>query len=72
MFPNLEAEQARNSHKNEFIAAKLGITRQTLEKRKRVGGFKLEEINVLMSMYGNDFDYLFSLEKKILPNIKLA
>ena len=62
MFPNLEAEQARNGHTNEFTAIKLGITRQTFEKRKKSGGFRLEEINVLMSMYGDNFTYLFSEE----------
>ena len=66
MFPNLEAEQARNGHTNEFIAVKLGITRQTLEKRKKHGGFRLEEINALLTMYGNDFNYLFSNQKLTL------
>lgn len=63
MFPNLEAEQARNGHTNEFLAKKLGVSRQTLERKKRVGDFRLSEINILLSIYGSDYNYLFSVEK---------
>ena len=60
MFPNLDAEQARNGHTDVFLAKELGITRHTLAKRKRVGDFKLSEINTMLSMYCVAFDYLFS------------
>lgn len=59
MFPNLEAEQARNNHTNVFVAEQLGITRQSYEHKKRNGTFKLSEINRLLSIYGNSFEYLF-------------
>jgi DNA-binding XRE family transcriptional regulator len=62
MFPNLEAEQARRNHTNDFVAKKLGISRQSYESKKKNGGFKLKEITKLLSMYNSAFDYLFSQE----------
>ena len=65
MFPNLEAEQARNNHSNTFVAQKLSITRQSYEQKKRNGNFKLKEIETLMALYSTRFDYLFAKEAKI-------
>jgi len=65
MFPNLQAEQARKGHTNEYLAKLLGITRHTLKKRKTIGDFKLNEITMLLSLYTSDFDYLFANEQKI-------
>lgn len=61
MFPNLEAEQARNRHTNEEVAKRLGISRQAYEHKKKCGTFKLKEINTLIEIYGVDFSYLFAL-----------
>lgn len=60
MFPNLEAEQARNGHTNEEVAKRLGISRQTYELKKKFGSFKLKEINGLLELYRADFVYLFA------------
>ena len=62
MFPNLEAEQARNRHTDEYVASKLGISRQMYGRKKSLGNFKLKEINTLLEMYGTDFTYLFAME----------
>ena len=59
MFANLEAEQARHGHTNEFVANKLKMSRRTFEIKKQKGTFKLPEIKKLMEMYGKDFFYLF-------------
>jgi len=67
MFPNLDAEQARNGHSNTFVANQLGISRQSLEKKKKNGGFKLAEINILLSMYDSNLEYLFSSQKMTAP-----
>ena len=48
------------SHTNEFVASKLGISRQSYEKKKKTGTFKLREITKLLTVYGTDFDYLFA------------
>ena len=62
MFPNLEAEQARNGHTNEHVARELSMSRQLYELRKKVGNFKLVEINRLVEMYNVPMSYLFSTE----------
>ena len=62
MFPNLEAEQARNGHTNEYVARELSMSRQLYELRKKIGNFKLAEINLLVAMYKVPMDYLFSTE----------
>jgi len=62
MFPNLEAEQARKKHTNEFVARELSISRQSYESKKRTGGFKLVEINRLLAIYSATYDYLFAID----------
>lgn len=65
MFPNLEAEQARNGHTNEEVAKILGMTRQAYEHKKKTGKFKLKEINILIETYRVDFSYLFASEIRV-------
>ena len=62
MFPNLEAEQARNMHTNEYVANKLGMSRQLYEKKKKSGSFKQTDIERLLAIYGATYKYLFSRE----------
>jgi len=65
MFPNLEAEQARNGHINEFIASQIGLSMQVYEKKKKIGTFKFYEITRLLEVYGVKFDYLFARQGEI-------
>ena len=65
MFPNLEAEQARRGHTNAFVAEKLGVSRASYEKKKKIGCFKLKECICLANIYMASLDYLFSQEPTI-------
>lgn len=60
MFPNLNAEQARRGESNTTVAAMLGISRVTYEKRKREGKFTVSDANTLCDHYGCNYAYLFS------------
>ena len=60
MFKNLDAEQARYGHSNEYVAKQLSITRTTYENKKQRGNFKLSEIRKLCDLYECDFYYLFA------------
>ena len=64
MFPNLEAEQARSGHTNEYVARELSLLRQSYEHKKKTGGFKLIEINRILEIYNAKFEYLFAPEAK--------
>jgi inorganic pyrophosphatase len=66
MFPNLEAEQARNGHTNEYVAEILGLSRQAYEIKKKTGKFKLVEIKRLTQIYNASFDYLFETKNMAL------
>jgi len=59
MYPNLEAEQARYGHTEEYVAEKLGITRQTYLERKQSGLFRRSEALILVGMYDKPVEYLF-------------
>jgi hypothetical protein len=62
MFPNLNAEQARYSHSNQYTADYLGLNRCTYESKKRSGRFTMEEVNKLCDLYKCEYKYLFSTE----------
>ena len=64
MYPNLEAEQARNGHTNTDVAKILNLSRQSYEARKRKGNFKLVEVKKLTAMYKVTCEYLFSEEQE--------
>ena len=65
MFPNLEAEQARNRHTNAYVAEMLGISRQAYEHKKKHGTFKRGEIVYLLRFYNETFEYLFAAEDAV-------
>ena len=67
MFPNLEAEQARSQHTNEFIASKLGITRQSYLNKKKNGSFKLDEVKALLNLFNADYYYFFATTAQKYP-----
>jgi len=71
MFPNLEAEQARNGHTNADVATRLGLSRQAYESKKRTGNFKIVEAINLAAIYGVTCNYLFSTEKKMSMGLRL-
>ncbi len=62
MFPNLNAEQARYGHSNQYIANYLNLNRCTYESKKKSGRFSMDEINRLCELYKCDYKYLFSFE----------
>ena len=62
MFPNLQAEQARNNMTNQQVADYLHINRNTYEQKKRSGRFVVAECNRLCSLFKCEFSYLFFLE----------
>jgi len=64
MFPNLNAEQARNKHTNDFVAKELCLSRRSYELKKKTGEFKLREVNKLLDLYKCDFNYLFKTEQQ--------
>lgn len=68
MFPNLNAEQARYGHSNQFVADFLRLSRCSYESKKRNGKFSMDEINKLCDFYKCDYKYLFNLEP-IVPCI---
>lgn len=62
MYFNVLAEMARAGMTREYLAKKLGVSLPTL--RRKINGeidFKLSEIKILISLFGNNvsFEYLF-------------
>nr|WP_300850042.1 hypothetical protein [uncultured Schaedlerella sp.] len=66
MLPNLNAEQARYGHSNQYVADALHLNRNTYEGKKKSGRFSLEEINMLCDIYKCDYSYLFC-QSPIIP-----
>ena len=64
MFPNLDAEQARNWHCNRCVAERLNLSQKAYENKKKTGNFKLKEMELLLELYEAPFEYLFALEDK--------
>lgn len=65
MYRNIVAEMARNGMTRAFVAKKLKISVATL--RKKIAGkndFKNSEIEILLSLFGNNvsFEYLFEVK----------
>lgn len=65
MFPNLQAEQARNKMTNQQVADYLGISRRTYEQKKTSGRFVVSECNRLCVLFKCDFPYLFCFKSDI-------
>jgi len=61
MFPNLETEQVRRGYTEEYVAKRLGITRQEYRLRKKSGLFLESDVRALAVMYGRSPEYLFEL-----------
>jgi len=59
MFPNLEAEQVRHGHTDEYVAEQLGITGEEYRLRKKSGLFMESEVRALVAMYNKSPEYLF-------------
>ncbi|MCL2182984.1 MAG: helix-turn-helix transcriptional regulator [Chitinispirillia bacterium] len=59
MYPNLEAEQTRRGHTEEYVAEKLGMTRQTYSECKLSGAFQPAEALALVKIYDKPVEYLF-------------
>lgn len=60
MFPNLNAEEARKGLSESKVAIAIGINPNTYASKKRIGSFKLSEINKLLRLFNCSFDYLFT------------
>lgn len=59
MYPNLEAERIRHGHTEEYVAQKLGITRQEYRQRTNSDSFLESDAVALTAMYKKSFEYLF-------------
>lgn len=59
MYPNLNAEQARFGHTNEYVANFLGLSRKSYEAKKNTEAFKIQECKKLCTLYNCKFEYLF-------------
>lgn len=59
MFPNLEIEQARRGHTDEYVAGKLGISPQEYRSGRESGTLAASVADILLDMYGTPFEYLF-------------
>nr|WP_319488608.1 hypothetical protein [uncultured Caproiciproducens sp.] len=59
MYFNLDAEQARRGHTNQYVADILEISRVSYESKKKSGKFTVPQIKQLCKMYDCDFSYLF-------------
>jgi hypothetical protein len=59
MYPNLEVEQTRCGHSDEYVAGRLGITERAYRRRKESNAIPLSEAAVLVDMYDKSMEYLF-------------
>ncbi len=65
MYPNLLGQKVYRQESNEDLAALLGITRRTLEKKLESGKFTAIECRTLCEHYGKSFEYLFATNDEI-------
>jgi len=59
VYPNLEAEQARLGHSDEYVAQKLGMSAEEYRERKESDGILASEAVALAGIYSRSMDYLF-------------
>jgi len=59
MYPNLEVEQTRYGHSDEYVAQRLGITEQAYRNSKVSNAIPLSEAVALVEMYDKSMEYLF-------------
>ncbi|MDR3013678.1 MAG: helix-turn-helix domain-containing protein [Chitinispirillales bacterium] len=59
MYSNLDAERIQRGYTEEYVAKKLGITRQEYRLRSESGAFLESDALALVGMYGKSFEYLF-------------
>jgi len=59
MYPNLEVEQTRYGHSDEYVAQRLGITERAYRARKESNAMRLSEAVALVEMYDRSMEYLF-------------
>ena len=61
LYPNIEAERARNNETDMDVARVLGMSRQSYQSRKYgQSKFYKDEIDVLCEHFGKSYEYLFS------------
>lgn len=65
MFPNLSAEQKRKGISNKIMAELLNVSKQTYERKKRIGTFTIYEINFLCKFFNCNYEYLFATEEEM-------
>ena len=63
MYPNLDAEQARHGHTDDYVARVLGISVEEYQKRKASRSIGLQEAVALEAMYEQSTEYLFRAER---------
>lgn len=60
MYPNLNAEQARNGMTDADVANELGMKRAAYGRKKQNGRFVANECLMLCKLFRCSFEYLFS------------
>jgi hypothetical protein len=65
MFPNLEIEQTYCGYTEEYVAGRLGITRQEYHSRKETGSFLESEIRALVAIFKRSAEYLFEFDENL-------
>ncbi len=65
MYPNLDAEMARNRVLRKELAQELGLTEKTMcDKLNGAADFKLKEMRVIKKKFNKTLDYLFETEQE--------
>jgi hypothetical protein len=59
VYPNLEAEQVRRGHTDDYVAQMLGMTKEEYIARKEAKSVKLAQAVRLATMYKMPTEYLF-------------
>jgi hypothetical protein len=67
MYPNLELEQTRCGHSDEYVAQRLGISERAYRNRKKSNAIPLPEAVALVKMYDKSMEYLFRPRGDRLP-----
>lgn len=65
MFPNLLAEQKRKGLSNYEMGEMISASRQTYERKKRLGTFSIKETKILCNFFDCSYEYLFATEEEL-------
>lgn len=66
LYPNIEAERARNGLSYEMLAKQLGVTRKTLYTWINKGNIPLEKLIAMADMFNCTIDYLLGRKRNLV------